>query len=77
MTDNRNGSFEERLQQAETLIAEIESGKLSLEDSVRKYEAGMKSLAELEEELKEMNRRITVFRDGKEEPAPGGGHEEL
>lgn len=77
MTDNRNGSFEERLQLAETLIAEIESGKLSLEDSVRKYEAGMKSLAELEEELKEMNRRITVLRDGKEEPAPGGGHEEL
>ncbi len=77
MTDNRNGSFEERLQQAETLIAEIESGKLSLEDSVRKYEAGMKSLAELEEELKEMNRRITVLQDGKEEPAHGGGHEEL
>ena len=77
MTDNRNGSFEERLQLAETLIAEIESGKLSLEDSVRKYEAGMKSLAELEEELKEMNRRITVLRDGKEEPASGGGHEEL
>ena len=77
MTDNRNGSFEERLQLAETLIVEIESGKLSLEDSVRKYEAGMKSLAELEEELKEMNRRITVLRDGKEEPAPGGGHEEL
>ena len=78
MTDNRNAGFEERLQQAETLIAEIESGELSLEDSVTKYEEGMRSLAELEEELKEMNRRITVLRDGKEEKlAPGGEHEDL
>ncbi len=73
MTGNPKGSFEERLQQAETLIAEIESGKLSLEDSVKKYEEGMKSLAELEEELKEMNRRITVLQDGKEEELLPGG----
>ena len=78
MTEKGNGSFEERLQQAETLIAEIESGKLSLEESVKKYEAGMKALAEMEEELKEMNRRITVLQDGKEEEmAPGGEHEDL
>ena len=73
MTDNQTGSFEERLQQAEALIAEIEGGKLSLEDSVRQFEAGMKSLKILEEELKEMTRRVTVLRDGKEQDLNAGG----
>jgi exodeoxyribonuclease VII small subunit len=68
MTENMNGSFEDRLQQVENLIAGIEGGKLTLEDSVKQYEDGMKALKALEEELKEMNRRISVLRDGKEEP---------
>jgi len=78
MTEKTNGTFEERLQQTEDLINEIEGGKLSLEDSVKKYEAGMKALAELDEELKEMNRRITVLLDGREEElTQGGEHEDL
>ena len=78
MTEDRNASFEERLQQAENLIAEIEGGKLSLEDSVKQYETGMKSLMILEEELKEMTRRISVLKDGKEQELnAGGGHESL
>ena len=59
-------SFEERLQSVQNLAERIESGKLSLEDSVREYEEGMKILAGLDQELKEMNRRLTVLRDGKE-----------
>ena len=37
MTDDMNGSFEDRLQQVENLIAGIEGGKLSLEDSVKSF----------------------------------------
>lgn len=59
-------SFEERLQDVQELTEGIESGKLSLEDSVRRYEAGMKILGELDQELQEMKRRLTVLRDGKE-----------
>ena len=59
-------SFEEKLQYVQNLAERIESGKLSLEDSVREYEQGMKVLGELDNELKEMNRRLTVLRDGKE-----------
>lgn len=59
-------SFEEKLQYVQNLAERIESGKLSLEDSVREYEQGMKVLGELDQELKEMNRRLTVLRDGKE-----------
>lgn len=72
MTETNPGSFEERLQQVENLISGIESGKLSLEESLRQYETGMKTLAGLEEELKEVNRRLTVLRDGKEQEVPAG-----
>ncbi len=59
-------SFEEKLQSVQNLAERIESGKLSLEDSVRQYEQGMKILGELDQELQDMNRRLTVLRDGKE-----------
>lgn len=60
-------SFEDRLQEVQEIISRIEEGKLPLEDSVKQYEAGMKTLAELDEELKDMNRRLTVLQDGKEQ----------
>lgn len=59
-------SFEEKLQIVQSMAEQIESGKLNLEDSVRQYEQGMKILGELDQELKEMNRRLTILRDGKE-----------
>ena len=58
--------FEDKLKSVQELADQIESGKLSLEDSVRRYEEGMKILCELDQELKDMNRRLTVLRDGKE-----------
>ena len=58
--------FEERLQQVQELTAKIESGSLSLEDSVNAFENGMKILGELSGELEEMNRRLTVLQNGKE-----------
>ncbi len=78
MTDNKK-SFEESLQEVQEIITRIEEGKLPLEDSVRQFEEGMKTLAALDEELKEMNRRLTVLQDGKEQEltVPGDQHEDL
>ena len=65
-------SFEERLQDVQEIISRIEEGKLPLEDSVKQFEEGMKTLSALDEELKDMNRRLTVLQDGGEQPfAPG------
>ena len=69
-------TFEERLQSVQEIISRIEEGKLSLEDSVKQFESGMKTLSQLDEELKSMNRRLTVLKDGKEEDLPGGGTDE-
>ena len=60
-------TFEERLQDVQEIITRIEEGKLPLEDSVKQFEEGMKTLSALDEELKDMNRRLTVLEDGKEQ----------
>ena len=67
MDENRNQpGFEEKLQLVQEMIAKIETGTLSLEDSVLQYEKGMKMLGELDSELECMNRRITALHEGKE-----------
>ena len=78
MTDNKK-SFEESLQEVQEIITRIEEGKLPLEDSVKQFEEGMKTLASLDEELKEMNRRLMVLQDGKEQEltVPGDLHEDV
>ena len=78
MTDKKK-SFEESLQKVQEIITRIEEGKLPLEDSVKQFEEGMKTLAALDEELKEMNRRLTVLQDGKEQEltVPGDLHEDV
>ncbi len=57
-------TFEERLTQVKGLIDAIEGGKLPLEDAVRQYETGVQVLDQLEKELNDMKRRITVIREG-------------
>ena len=70
-------SFEERLQDVQEIISRIEEGKLPLEDSVKQFEEGMKTLSALDEELKDMNRRLTVLRDGQELNMQGESNEDL
>ena len=68
-------SFEEKLQDVQEIISRIEEGKLPLEDSVKQFEEGMKTLSALDEELKDMNRRLTVLQDGGEQPLTVQGEE--
>ena len=75
MTEDKR-SFEERLQEVQETISRIEEGKLSLEDSVRRFEEGMKTLSSLEDELKEMNRRLTVLQGGTEQPLTVQGEQD-
>lgn len=70
------GTFEERLQSVQEIISRIEEGKLSLEESVKQYESGMKTLSQLNGELKDMNRRLTMLKDGTEQELPAGGTDE-
>ena len=75
MTEEKE-SFEARLQSVQAIISQIEEGKLYLEESVKQFENGMKTLSQLDEEMKDMSRRLTVLKDGKEQELQGGGTDE-
>ncbi len=63
-------SFEDKLQIVQDMTGKIESGELPLEDAVKEFERGMKILSELDIELGDMNRRLTLLQNGKETEIP-------
>ena len=75
MTDGKK-TFEDRLADVQGIISRIEEGNLPLEDSVRQFEEGMKTLEALEAEVGDMNRRLTVLRDGREQEMAGLGEKD-
>ena len=75
MTEEKK-SFEDKLQEVQEIISRIEEGTLPLEESVKQFEDGMRILSVLDEELKDMNRRLTVLQDGKEQELTGTGDQD-
>lgn len=66
-------SFEAALKELEDIVKEMESGDLSLENAVKKYEAGMKQSKFCLDLLDKTERKISILtKDGagnlKEEP---------
>lgn len=54
-------SFEEKLKQLEDVVKELETGKLNLEESVKKFEQGMKLSKECNEMLQNAEKRINIL----------------
>jgi exodeoxyribonuclease VII small subunit len=68
-------TFEESLKQLETIVAQLERGDLSLEDSLRMFEEGMRLSADCKRELDAAEGKVQILlkqRDGtmKSEPFP-------
>lgn len=68
-------SFEDRLVQVQELTGKIENGSLTLENSMKEFERGMKILSELNSELNDMQRRLTMLQNGKETEIPDENNE--
>ena len=54
-------SFEEQIQELEKIINELENGKLNLDDSVIKFEEGMKISKECNKMLENAEKKITIL----------------
>ena len=54
-------SFETKMEELEKIVTELEKGDLSLEDSVKKFEIGMKISKECSELLEDAEKRITMI----------------
>ncbi|MCI9177114.1 MAG: exodeoxyribonuclease VII small subunit [Clostridia bacterium] len=56
-----NLDFEKAMEQLEEIAKELEQGDLSLDESVNKFEAGMKLSKQCNELLENAEKRITVL----------------
>ena len=74
--------FEDAIERLETIVDELEGGALTLEESIARYEEGMKLSQHLSRALDEAERRIERLTEGAGgeptttplEPEPRGGH---
>lgn len=70
-------NFEESMQRLEKLIAEMEQGGLSLDESIKRYEDGMKLLHRCEDTLRKAEQRILLLtRENEEDSQTKDGQEE-
>ena len=60
--------FEEKLHQLEELVNDMEKGTLSLEDSLKAFEAGIKITRECQQALKDAQLKVDMLT--RESPEP-------
>lgn len=69
-------NFETKIESLEKIVGELEKGDLSLEDSVNKFEEGMRISKECSKLIEDAEKRISIIleKDGeiKEEDFTGG-----
>jgi len=59
-------SFEEALKQLEKIVTEVEEGTIGLEESIDKYEQGMKLVQQCRAILDQAEKRIETIQGNKE-----------
>lgn len=56
-----NKSFEENMEELEKIVTELEKGDLNLDDSVSKFEEGIKLSKECNKILEDAEKKITIL----------------
>ncbi|ACA54130.1 exodeoxyribonuclease VII small subunit [Clostridium botulinum A2B7 92] len=60
-------SFENMLEKLETIVNSMDNGEITLEDSMKSYEEGIKLCNKLYKVLKDAEGKIKILEDNKEE----------
>ena len=60
-------TFEERLEALEALVSRMEAGGMTMNDTLKAYEQGMKRADGLKKELAAAQERLTVLRGTQED----------
>jgi len=60
-------SFETKMQALEQIVSDLEKGDLNLDESVKKFEEGMKISKECSKMLEETEKRITILLNDEDE----------
>ena len=53
--------FEDKVKELETIINELESGEIDLDDSIEKYTKAMKLINECDKELKNIEEKVNFI----------------
>ena len=64
MAENQPTRFEDQLEELERVVARIDSGELSLDESIGAFERGVALVRSLNQKLDEVDRRIEVLTRG-------------
>ena len=59
-------SLEESFEQLETIIEQIKTGDMTLEDSFKKYEEGMKLIKNCSNSIDRVEKKLIVLENGEE-----------
>ncbi|MEH6466356.1 MAG: exodeoxyribonuclease VII small subunit [Porticoccus sp.] len=62
--------FEHKLSQLEILVSEMEKGSLSLEDSLKAFEDGIKITRECQQALKDAEQKVEMLTRDSDQPTP-------
>ena len=66
-TENKELNFEETMRELEKIVQELEKGELNLDDSINKFEEGMKLSKNASDYLEKAEKKITVLINTKDE----------
>ena len=61
MKMDKNKNFEEQIEKLESIVKELEKGDLNLDDSVSKFEEGIKISKECNEILETAEKKISIL----------------
>ena len=63
----KEDNFETKMQALEQIVSDLEKGDLNLDESVKKFEEGMKISKECSKMLEETEKRITILLNDEDE----------
>ena len=63
----KQDNFETKIKQLEKIVSELENGDSSLEDSLKKFEEGMKISKYCNKLLQDAEKKITIILENNEE----------
>jgi len=72
MADKQDATFdfEQSLAELETLVAAMEEGDLSLEDSLKAFESGIRLTRQCQSALQQAEQKVQVLMDADGDPQP-------
>jgi len=67
MVDKKTQTFEIQLEKLEEIVGQLESGELNLDDSLKKFEEGVKLFKSCKDKLSKAEKKIAVLNESLNE----------